>query len=115
VRRRPVAPSRRPGATLRETADDLRYRRHRELLLLIGLGYAFAIVGAGTEAPLPLTALVTFVIVFGIGVAPFLDEPGASLATRLFYLSLACAYALVALTLTDPWLSRGAVSARDVR
>jgi hypothetical protein len=46
-------------------------------------------------------ALVTFIIVFGMGVAPFLDEPGASLARRLVNLGLACAYALLALTATD--------------
>ena len=86
------------------------------LLLLVGLAYAFAVVGAGSKAPVLVTALVTFVIVFGIGVAPLLDEPGASLATRLSYLGLACAYALVALTLTeDHGPSRGVVPVSDAR
>lgn len=71
------------------------------LLLLVGLIYGFAIAGATSRAPILIVALVTFIIVFGTGVAPFLDEPGASLASRLVNLGLACAYALLALTATD--------------
>ena len=53
------------------------------LLLLVSLVYARLIVGATSLAPLFVTALVTFVIVFGMGVAPFLDQPEATLAIRL--------------------------------
>ena len=69
------------------------------LLLLVSLVYARLITGATSLAPLFVTALITFVIVFGMGVAPFLDEPGATLAIRLRNLAIACVYAFAALSL----------------
>jgi hypothetical protein len=69
------------------------------LLLLVSLLYASLIVSATSLAPLFVTALVTFVIVFGMGVAPFLDEPYATLAIRLRNLAIACVYAFAALSL----------------
>lgn len=69
------------------------------LMLLVGLLYARPIVGTASLAPLFTTALVTFVIVFGMGVAPFLDEPGATLALRVRNLAIACVYAFAALSL----------------
>lgn len=69
------------------------------LLLLISLVYARLIVGAASLAPVFITALATFVIVFGMGVAPLLAEPKASLALRLCNLAIACAYAFAALSL----------------
>ncbi|MCP6134209.1 hypothetical protein NL393_34055, partial [Klebsiella pneumoniae] len=53
------------------------------LLFLISLIYAQLIANAVSLAPFLVTALITFIIVFGMGVAPFLDEPGATLAIRL--------------------------------
>ena len=67
------------------------------LLLLVSLLYARLIVGATSLAPIYVTALVTFVIVFGMGVAPFLDQPEATLAIRLRNLAIACVYAFAAL------------------
>ena len=69
------------------------------LVLLVSLFYARLIVGAPSLAPLFVTALVTFVIVFGMGVAPFLDQPEATLAIRLRNLAIACVYAFAALSL----------------
>jgi hypothetical protein len=69
------------------------------LLLLVSLVYARLITGATALAALFVTALITFVIVFGMGVAPFLDEPGATLAIRLRNLAIACVYAFCALSL----------------
>jgi hypothetical protein len=69
------------------------------LLLLVSLVYARLIVGATSLAPLYVTALVTFVIVLGMGVAPFLDQPEATLAIRLRNLAIACVYAFAALSL----------------
>jgi hypothetical protein len=69
------------------------------LLLLVSLVYARLITGAASLAPLFATALITFVIVFGMGVAPFLDQPGATLAIRVRNLAIACAYAFAALSL----------------
>lgn len=69
------------------------------LTLLIALLHAQLIVGLMSLAPLFTTALVTFVIVFGAAIAPFLDEPGATLAVRLRNLAIACVYAFAALSL----------------
>jgi hypothetical protein len=69
------------------------------LLLLVSLVYARLIVGATSLAPLYVTALVTFAIVLGMGVAPFLDQPEATLAIRLRNLAIACVYAFAALSL----------------
>ena len=69
------------------------------LLLLVSLLYARAITSDAMRAPILTTALVTFVVVFGMGVAPFLDEPGATLALRVRNLAIACVYAFAALSL----------------
>jgi hypothetical protein len=69
------------------------------LLLLVSLLYARAIADNAMRAPVLTTALVTFVIVFGMGVAPFLEEPGATLTLRLRNLALACLYTYAALSL----------------
>jgi hypothetical protein len=69
------------------------------LLFLISLVFAHLIANAASLTPLFVTALITFIIVFGMGVAPFLDEPGATLAIRLRNLVLACLYTFVALSL----------------
>jgi hypothetical protein len=69
------------------------------LLLLISLVYAHLIVGPTSLTPLYVTALVTFIIVFGMGVAPFLDQPEATLAIRLRNLAIACIYVFAALSL----------------
>ena len=52
-------------------------------------------------APLFVTGLVTFLILFGMGIAPLFDEPGATFAQRLFNIGIACVYAFAALTLLD--------------
>jgi hypothetical protein len=69
------------------------------LLLLVSLSYASLIVSATSLAPLFVTALVSFVIVLGMGVAPLLDQPEATLAIRLRNLAIACVYAFAALSL----------------
>jgi hypothetical protein len=69
------------------------------LLFLVSLVFAHLIANAASLTPLFVTALITFIIVFGMGVAPFLDEPGATLAIRLRNLVLACVYTFVALNL----------------
>jgi hypothetical protein len=102
------------------------------LLLLVSLIYARLIVIEPSRARLFVTALITFIIVFGMGIAPFLDEPGATLAIRVRNLAIACVYAFVALSLVelsvdrrrqrDPQLHRhlgaamiyGRISRRDV-
>jgi Protein of unknown function (DUF2955) len=71
------------------------------LLLLIGLLFGQQIARGGACAPLFVTGLVTFLIVFGTGVAPLFDEPGATLTQRLFNIGLACTYAFLALALLD--------------
>jgi hypothetical protein len=53
-----------------------------------------------------VTGLITFLIVFGMGVAPLFDEPGATFAQRLFNIGIACVYAFAALTLLDPGTRR---------
>ena len=84
--------------------------RHRRVLrLALGttlsfvtaemLDWELSFVGATSLAPLYVTALVTFVIVLGMGVAPFLDQPEATLAIRLRNLAIACVYAFAALRL----------------
>jgi hypothetical protein len=81
------------------------------LLLLVSLVHARLIVGATSLAPLYVTALVTFIIVFGMGVAPFLDQPEATLAIRLRNLAIACVYAFAALSVIGhagrPWVADG--------
>jgi hypothetical protein len=70
--------------------------------LLVSLLFARPIVGGGpARAPLFVTALITFLIIFGMGIAPFLDEPGATLAIRVRNLAIACAYAFAALSLVE--------------
>jgi hypothetical protein len=71
------------------------------LLLLIGLLFGRRIAGGGAAAPLFVTGLITFLILFGMGVAPLFDEPGATFAQRLFNVGVACVYAFVALALLD--------------
>jgi hypothetical protein len=70
-------------------------------LLLIGLPFGQQIARTGAGAPLFVTGLITFLIVFGTGVAPLFDEPGATLTQRLFNIGLACTYAFLALALLD--------------
>ena len=69
------------------------------LLLLVSLVYARLITGTASLAPLFVTGLVTFIIVFGMAVAPVLDEPGATLAIRVRNLAIACIYVFAALGL----------------
>jgi hypothetical protein len=71
------------------------------LLLLIGLLFGRLIARGAAAAPLFVTAFVTFLIVFGLGVAPLFDEPSASVALRLFNISIAGAYAFGGLALLD--------------
>jgi hypothetical protein len=72
------------------------------VLLLVSLLFARPIVSGGpAPAPLLVTALITFVIVFGMGIAPFIDEPGATLAIRVRNLAIACAYAFATLSLVE--------------
>ena len=76
------------------------------LLLLIGLLFGQQIARGGAGAPLFVTGLVTFLIVFGTGVAPLFDEPGATLTQRLFAIGFACSYAFLALVLLDTAMRR---------
>jgi Protein of unknown function (DUF2955) len=76
------------------------------LLLLIGLLFGQQIARSGASAPLFVTGLVTFLIVFGTGVAPLFDEPGATLTQRLFNIGAACTYAFLALALLDTAMRR---------
>jgi len=71
------------------------------LLLLIGLLFSQRIARGGAAAALFVTGLITFLILFGTGVAPLFDEPGATFAQRLFNIGVACVYAFVALALLD--------------
>jgi hypothetical protein len=71
------------------------------LLLLIGLLFGRQIARGGAAAPLFVTGLITFLILFGMAVAPLFDEPGATFAQRLFNIGIACIYAFAALTLLD--------------
>jgi hypothetical protein len=72
------------------------------LLLLVSLLFARLIAVSGAaRAPLFVTALITFLIVFGMGIAPFLNEPGATLAIRVRNLAIACVYAFAALSLVE--------------
>jgi hypothetical protein len=71
------------------------------LLLLIGLLFSQRIARGGAAAPLFVTGLITFLILFGMGVAPLFDEPGATFAQRLFNIGVACVYAFAALALLD--------------
>lgn len=71
------------------------------LLLLFGLSYGFAIERGGARSHLMVVALVTFLIVLGVGISPFLDEPTTSLSTRIVNLGFACAYAFLALALVQ--------------
>jgi hypothetical protein len=71
----------------------------------IGSLFGRQIARGGAGAPLFVTALVTFLIVFGMGVAPLFDEPGATLTQRLFNIG-ACTYAFAALALLDPAMRR---------
>jgi Protein of unknown function (DUF2955) len=76
------------------------------LLLLIGLLFGQQIARGGAGAPLSVTGLITFLIVFGTGVAPLFDEPGATLTQRLFAIGFACTYAFLALALLDTAVRR---------
>jgi hypothetical protein len=78
------------------------------LLLLIGLLFGHLIAHSGPAAPLFVTGLITFLIVFGMGVAPLFDEPGATFAQRLFNIGIACVYAFAALALLDAGTRREA-------
>jgi hypothetical protein len=69
------------------------------LMLLVSLLYARQIEADAARRPLFVTGLITFVIVFGMAVAPLLDEPGATLTIRLLNLAIACLYTGVALSL----------------
>jgi hypothetical protein len=71
------------------------------LLLLIGLLFGHRIAGGAAAAPLFVTGLITFLIVFGMGVAPLFDQPGATFAQRLFNIGIACVYAFAALAFLD--------------
>jgi hypothetical protein len=76
------------------------------LLFLIGLLFGQQIARGGAGAPLFVTGLGTFLIVFGTGVAPLFDEPGATLTQRLFAIGLACTYAFLALALLETAVRR---------
>ena len=45
--------------------------------------------------------MVTFLILFGMGVAPLFDEPGATFAQRLLNIGIACVYAFAALAVLE--------------
>jgi hypothetical protein len=83
------------------------------LLLLIGLLFGHRIAHSGPAAPLFMTGLITFLIVFGMGVAPLFDEPGATFAQRLFNIGIACVYAFAALALLDAGTRRASAIGPD--
>jgi hypothetical protein len=69
------------------------------LLLFFSLAYGFAVERGGTRSQFAVIALVTFLIVLGMGVSPILDDPATSLSARIANLGFACAYAFLALGL----------------
>ena len=71
------------------------------LLLLMGLLFGQRIARGGAATPLFVTGLVTFLILFGMGVAPLFDEPGATFAQRLLNIGIACVYAFAALAVLE--------------
>ena len=71
------------------------------LLLFFGLAYGFAVERGGPRSSFSVVALVTFLIVLGVGISPFLEDPAASLSARIANLGFACAYAFLALALVE--------------
>jgi hypothetical protein len=71
--------------------------------LAVSLMFAGRIVTAGGRAPLYSVAFSTFLILLGIGMSPLPGGSGGAFASRLFYVLLATAYAIGALSLfRDP-------------
>jgi hypothetical protein len=81
---------------------------HRRLATTAAIGFLFGqnIARSGAGAPRFVTGLVTFLIMFGTGVAPLFDEPSATLTQRLFNIGLACTYAFLVLALIDTAMRR---------
>jgi hypothetical protein len=69
------------------------------VVLLVGLIFGARIAAGGPQTPLFLLALVTFIILFGIGVSPLPTDSGAAFAARLWNVLLAGAYAVGAVSL----------------
>jgi len=70
------------------------------VVLLVALTFGGRIAAGGPQAPIFLLALVTFVILLGIGVSPLPTDSGAAFTTRLWNVMLAGAYAVGAISLT---------------
>jgi Protein of unknown function (DUF2955) len=69
------------------------------LVAAVGLIFATRIVRGGVRAPMFTIALVTFVILLGLGVAPAPSDSGEAFTTRLWNVLLAGAYAVGATSL----------------
>lgn len=70
------------------------------VVLLAGLTFGARIAAAGAQAPLFTVALVSFVILLGLGVSPLPTDSGEAFTDRLWNVLLAGAYAVGAVSLT---------------
>lgn len=70
------------------------------VVLLVGLAFGARIAAGGPQTPLFILALVTFIILLGIGVSPLPMDSGAAFTARLWNVLLAGAYAVGAVSLT---------------
>lgn len=69
------------------------------VVLLVGLPFGARIAAGGPRAPLFVVALITFIILLGIGVSPLPTDSGAAFTARLWNVLLAGAYAVGAVSL----------------
>ena len=72
------------------------------VVLLVGLAFAAQIAVSAARAPIFAMALVTFVILLGLGVSPLPTETGEAFTNRLWNVLLAGAYAVGAISLIGP-------------
>jgi hypothetical protein len=69
------------------------------VVLLVGLTFGARVAAGGALAPLFGVALVTFLILLGLGVSPLPTESGEAFGTRLLNVLLAALYTVGALSL----------------
>lgn len=72
------------------------------VVLLVGLTFAGQIAISAARAPIFAMALVTFVILLGLGVSPLPTDTGEAFTNRLWNVLLAGAYAVGAISLIGP-------------
>jgi hypothetical protein len=70
------------------------------VVMLVALTLGGRIALGGPQAPLFVLALVTFVILLGVGVSPLPTDSGEAFTDRLWNVMLAGAYAVGAISLT---------------